>query len=125
MVVDPASDWPRFAELARELVAGQGVDVVFGCWTSVSRKSVLPVFEELNSILFYPVQYEGQESQRNVFYTGAAPNQQAIPAVDYLMNEEGVERWVLAGHRLRLSAHHEPDPRGLPEGERRRAPRTS
>ena len=97
VVVDPASDWPRFAELARELVAGQEVDVVFGCWTSVSRKSVLPVFEELNSILFYPVQYEGQESQRNVFYTGAAPNQQAIPAVDYLMNEEGVERWVLAG----------------------------
>ena len=97
VVVDPASDWPRFAELARELVAGQGVDVVFGCWTSVSRKSVLPVFEELNSILFYPVQYEGQESQRNVFYTGAAPNQQAIPAVDYLMNEEGVQRWVLAG----------------------------
>jgi urea transport system substrate-binding protein len=97
VVVDPASDWPRFAELARELVAGQGVDVVFGCWTSVSRKSVLPVFEELDSILFYPVQYEGQESQRNVFYTGAAPNQQAIPAVDYLMEQEGVERWVLAG----------------------------
>lgn len=97
VVVDPASDWPRFAELARELIAGQGVDVVFGCWTSVSRKSVLPVFEELNSILFYPVQYEGQESQRNVFYTGAAPNQQAIPAVDYLMENEGVERWVLAG----------------------------
>jgi urea transport system substrate-binding protein len=97
VVVDPASDWPMFAELARELVAGQEVDVVFGCWTSVSRKSVLPVFEELNSILFYPVQYEGQESQRNVFYTGAAPNQQAIPAVDYLMEEEGVERWVLAG----------------------------
>ncbi len=97
VVVDPASDWPMFAELARELVAGQEVDVVFGCWTSVSRKSVLPVFEELNSILFYPVQYEGQESQRNVFYTGAAPNQQAIPAVDYLMENEGVERWVLAG----------------------------
>jgi urea transport system substrate-binding protein len=97
VVVDPASDWPMFAELARELVAGQGADVVFGCWTSVSRKSVLPVFEELNSILFYPVQYEGQESQRNVFYTGAAPNQQAIPAVDYLMEEEGVERWYLAG----------------------------
>jgi urea transport system substrate-binding protein len=97
VVVDPASDWPRFAELARELVDGQKVDVVFGCWTSVSRKSVLPVFEELNSILFYPVQYEGQESQRNVFYTGAAPNQQAIPAVDYLAEEEGVERWVLAG----------------------------
>lgn len=97
VVVDPASDWPLFAEKARELIEGEGVDVVFGCWTSVSRKSVLPVFEELNSILFYPVQYEGEESQRNVFYTGAAPNQQAIPAVDYLMNEEGVERWVLAG----------------------------
>ncbi len=97
VVVDPASDWPLFAEKARELVQVAGADVVFGCWTSVSRKSVLPVFQELNSILFYPVQYEGEESQRNVFYTGAAPNQQAIPAVDYLMNEEGVERWVLAG----------------------------
>ncbi|MEM1129879.1 MAG: urea ABC transporter substrate-binding protein [Pseudomonadota bacterium] len=97
VVVDPASDWPLFAEKARELIEGEGVEVVFGAWTSVSRKSVLPVFEELNSILFYPVQYEGEESQRNVFYTGAAPNQQAIPAVDYLMNEEGVERWVLAG----------------------------
>ena len=97
VVVDPASDWPLFAEKARDLIANQHVAVVFGCWTSVSRKSVLPVFEELNSILFYPVQYEGQESQRNVFYTGAAPNQQAIPAVDYLMNDEGVERWVLAG----------------------------
>ncbi|WP_339950104.1 urea ABC transporter substrate-binding protein [uncultured Albimonas sp.] len=97
VVVDPASDWPLFAEKARELISGNEVDVVFGCWTSVSRKSVLPVFEELNSILFYPVQYEGEESQRNVFYTGAAPNQQAIPAVDYLMKEEGVERWVLAG----------------------------
>ncbi|WP_417627143.1 urea ABC transporter substrate-binding protein [Pararhodobacter aggregans] len=96
VVVDPASDWPRFAELARELISGQGVSVVFGCWTSVSRKSVLPVFEELNSVLFYPVQYEGQESQRNVFYTGAAPNQQAIPAVDYLL-ENGVERFYLAG----------------------------
>ncbi len=96
VVVDPASDWPLFAEKARELISVSGVDVVFGCWTSVSRKSVLPVFEELNSILFYPVQYEGEESQRNVFYTGAAPNQQAIPAVDYLMNE-GIERWVLAG----------------------------
>ncbi|GGH59347.1 urea ABC transporter substrate-binding protein [Frigidibacter albus] len=97
VVVDPASDWPLFAEKARELIEANDVDVVFGCWTSVSRKSVLPVFEELNSILFYPVQYEGEESQRNVFYTGAAPNQQAIPAVDYLMAEEGVERWVLAG----------------------------
>ena len=97
VVVDPASDWPLFAEKARELIAKEKVDVVFGCWTSVSRKSVLPVFEELNSLLFYPVQYEGEESSRNVFYTGAAPNQQAIPAVDYLMNEVGAERWVLAG----------------------------
>ena len=97
VVVDPASNWPLFAEKARELIEKEKVAVVFGCWTSVSRKSVLPVFEELNSILFYPVQYEGEESQRNVFYTGAAPNQQAIPAVDYLMSEEGVERWVLAG----------------------------
>ncbi len=97
VVVDPASDWPLFAEKARELIEKDKVAAVFGCWTSVSRKSVLPVFEELNSLLFYPVQYEGEESQRNVFYTGAAPNQQAIPAVDYLMNEEGVERWVLAG----------------------------
>ena len=96
VVVDPASNWPLFAEKARELISVNNVDVVFGCWTSVSRKSVLPVFEELNSILFYPVQYEGEESQRNVFYTGAAPNQQAIPAVNYLM-DEGVERWVLAG----------------------------
>jgi urea transport system substrate-binding protein len=97
VVVDPASDWPLFAEKARELITGSKVSAVFGCWTSVSRKSVLPVFEELNSLLFYPVQYEGEESQRNVFYTGAAPNQQAIPAVDYLAETEGVERWVLAG----------------------------
>jgi urea transport system substrate-binding protein len=97
VVVDPASNWPLFAEKARELIAKEKVAVVFGCWTSVSRKSVLPVFKELNSILFYPVQYEGEESERNVFYTGAAPNQQAIPAVDYLMANEGVQRWVLAG----------------------------
>ena len=99
VVVDPASNWPLFAEKARDLVAKEKVAAVFGCWTSSSRKSVLPVFEELNSILFYPVQYEGEESQRNVFYTGAAPNQQAIPAVDYLMSAEGgsVKRWVLAG----------------------------
>ena len=96
VVVDPASDWPLFAEKARELISQNKVAAVFGCWTSVSRKSVLPVFKELDSILFYPVQYEGEESERNVFYTGAAPNQQAIPAVDYLMNE-GVERWVLEG----------------------------
>ncbi len=97
VVVDPASNWPLFAEKARELISKNKTDVVFGCWTSVSRKSVLPVFEELNSILFYPVQYEGEESSKNVFYTGAAPNQQAVPAVDYLMNDIGVKRWVLAG----------------------------
>jgi urea transport system substrate-binding protein len=99
VVVDPASDWPLFAEKARELIEGEKVDVVFGCWTSVSRKSVLPVFEELNGLLFYPVQYEGEESSRNVFYTGAAPNQQAIPAVEYLMREDGggAERFVLLG----------------------------
>ncbi|SES77472.1 urea ABC transporter substrate-binding protein [Oceanicella actignis] len=99
VVVDPASDWPLFAEKARELIEKDRVAAVFGCWTSVSRKSVLPVFKELNNLLFYPVQYEGEESERNVFYTGAAPNQQAIPAVDYLMSEDGggVERWVLAG----------------------------
>lgn len=97
VVVDPASDWPLFAEKTRELITGNGVDVIFGCWTSVSRKSVLPVIEELNGLLFYPVQYEGEESSKNVFYTGAAPNQQAIPAVDYLMNDLEIERWVLAG----------------------------
>ena len=99
VVVDPASNWPLFAEKARELISKDKVSVVFGCWTSVSRKSVLPVFKELNSILFYPVQYEGEESERNVFYTGAAPNQQAIPAVDYLMSADGgsVKRWVLEG----------------------------
>ena len=99
VVVDPASDWPLFARKARELLAVRRVDVVFGCWTSVSRKSVLPVFESLNGLLFYPVQYEGQESSKNVFYTGAAPNQQAIPAIDYLRSEDGgkVERWVLLG----------------------------
>ncbi|MGE4617344.1 MAG: ABC transporter substrate-binding protein, partial [Gammaproteobacteria bacterium] len=97
VVVDPASNWPLFAEKARGLIEKEKVAAVFGCWTSVSRKSVLPVFEELNSLLFYPVQYEGEESSKNVFYTGAAPNQQAIPAVDYLMNEIGAKRWVLAG----------------------------
>ena len=97
VVVDPASNWPLFAEKARGLIEKDNVDVIFGSWTSVSRKSVLPVIEELNSVFFYPVQYEGEESSKNVFYTGAAPNQQAIPAVDYLMNDIGVERWVLAG----------------------------
>ncbi|MBV9966140.1 MAG: transporter substrate-binding protein, partial [Alphaproteobacteria bacterium] len=99
VVVDPASNWPLFAEKARDLLAKEHVAAVFGCWTSVSRKSVLPVFEELNGLLFYPVQYEGEESSKNVFYTGAAPNQQAIPAVQYLMSEEGggAQRWVLEG----------------------------
>ncbi len=97
VVVDPASNWPLFAEKTKELLGKDKVDVIFGCWTSVSRKSVLPVIEEMNGLLFYPVQYEGEESSKNVFYTGAAPNQQAIPAVDYLMNEIGVKRWVLAG----------------------------
>ncbi len=97
VVVDPASNWPLFAEKARGLLTQDKVAATFGCWTSVSRKSALPVFEELNGLLFYPVQYEGEESSKNVFYTGAAPNQQAIPAVDYLMNDLGVKRWVLAG----------------------------
>ena len=97
VVVDPASNWPLFAEKARELLVQEDVDVIFGGWTSVSRKSVLPVVEELNGMMFYPVQYEGEESSKNVFYTGAAPNQQAIPAVDYLMNDIGAERWVLLG----------------------------
>jgi urea transport system substrate-binding protein len=99
IVVDPASDWDAFAEKARELLTKEKVAVVFGCWTSVSRKAVLPVFEQLNGLLFYPVQYEGEESSRNIFYLGAAPNQQAIPAVRYLMSKEGgeVRRWVLLG----------------------------
>ncbi len=97
VVVDPASNWPLFAEKASQLLEKDKVAVVFGCWTSVSRKSVLPVFEKDNGLLFYPVQYEGEESSKNVIYTGAAPNQQAIPAVDYLMKEVGVKRWVLEG----------------------------
>ena len=97
VVVDPASDWPLFAEKARELLTVNNVDVIFGNWTSVSRKSVLPVIEELNGLLFYPVQYEGEESSKNVFYTGAAPNQQAIPAVDYFLEELGVEKFALLG----------------------------
>jgi urea transport system substrate-binding protein len=99
VVVDPASNWPLFAERARQLLTQDKVAVVFGCWTSVSRKSVLPVFEELNGLLFYPVQYEGEELSKNVFYTGAAPNQQAIPAVEYLMSKDGgsAKRFVLLG----------------------------
>jgi urea transport system substrate-binding protein len=99
VIVDPASDWELFADKARELLAKERVAVVFGCWTSASRKSVLPVFEQLNGLLYYPVQYEGEESSRNIFYMGAAPNQQAIPAVRYLMSKDGgeVRRWVLLG----------------------------
>ena len=97
VVVDPASDWDRYAEKARELLVERKVDVIFGCWTSASRKAVLPVIEQHNGLLFYPVQYEGQESSRNVVYTGAVPNQQALPGIDYLMQEEGIERWILLG----------------------------
>ncbi|MDO8652496.1 MAG: urea ABC transporter substrate-binding protein [Undibacterium sp.] len=99
VIVDPASNWPLFAEKARQLISQDKVAVVFGCWTSVSRKSTLPVFKELNSLLFYPVQYEGEELEKNVFYTGAAPNQQAIPATEYLMSKEGggAKRFVLLG----------------------------
>ena len=97
VVVDPASDWPLFAEKARELLTVSEVDVIFGAWTSVSRKSALPVLEELNGLMFYPVQYEGEESSRNVFYTGAAPNQQAIPATDYFLEELGVKKFALLG----------------------------
>lgn len=97
VVVDPASNWPLFAEKAKELLEKDKVAVVFGCWTSVSRKSVLPVFEHDNGLLFYPVQFEGEESSKNIYYTGAAPNNQAIPAVDYLMNQLHVKRWVLEG----------------------------
>ncbi|MDO8370887.1 MAG: transporter substrate-binding protein, partial [Polaromonas sp.] len=99
VIVDPASNWPLFAEKTKQLLGQDKVSVIFGCWTSVSRKSVLPVVEEMNGLLFYPVQYEGEELSKNVFYTGAAPNQQAIPAVDYLMSKAGggAKRWVLLG----------------------------
>ena len=110
VVVDPASNWPLFAEKARELITKEKVAAVFGCWTSVSRKSVLPVFKELNNILFYPVQYEGEESERNVFYTGAAPNQQAISCGR--LSRQGRESAALGArrHRLRLSTHDQQDP---------------
>src|SRR5471032_885244 len=124
VVVDPASNWPLFAEKARGLIAQDKVSVVFGCWTSVSRKSVLPVFKELNSLLFYPVQYEGEELEKNVFYTGAAPNQQAIPAV--VSDEQGGRRRQAlrpAGDRLRLSAYHQQDPARLPEEQGREGQR--
>ena len=99
VVADPASDWDAFAEKAGELLTREKVAVVFGCWTSLSRKAVLPIFEQLNGLLYYPVQNEGEESSRNIFYLGAAPSQQAIPAVRYLMSKEGgeVRRWVLLG----------------------------
>ncbi len=121
VVVDPASNWPLFAEKARELISKDKVAAVFGCWTSVSRKSVLPVFKELNSILFYPVQYEGEESERNVFYTGAASEPAGDPGGR--LSREGREGAALGPrrHRLRLSAHHQQDPRGLSEVEGRQA----
>ncbi|MBP7485735.1 MAG: urea ABC transporter substrate-binding protein [Aquabacterium sp.] len=99
VVVDPASNWPLFAEKAKQLLTQDKVAVTFGCWTSVSRKSVLPVYKENNGLLFYPVQYEGEELEKNVFYTGAAPNQQAIPSVEYLMSKDGgtAKRFVLLG----------------------------
>ena len=127
VVVDPASNWPLFAEKARELLQKDKVAVIFGCWTSVSRKSVLPVFEELNGLLFYPVQYEGEESSNNVFYTGAAPNQQAIPAVEYLMSKDGGEakRWVLEGTDYVYPRTTEQDPRSFPQVEGGGSPRIS
>ncbi len=124
VVVDPASNWPLFAEKARELITG-GCSAVFGCWTSVSRKSVLPVFKELNNILFYPVQYEGEESERNVFYTGAAP-EPAGHSRRRLPDVEGWRRGQALGagrHGLCLPAHHQQDPRGLPARQGRRAGR--
>jgi urea transport system substrate-binding protein len=89
VVVDPKSDWPTYASMATDLIQKDKVSVIFGCWTSVSRKHVKPVVESLNGLLFYPVQYEGQEQSPNIFYTGATPNQQAIPAIDYLMSKDG------------------------------------
>ena len=125
VVVDPASNWPLFAEKARELIEKDKVAATFGCWTSVSRKSVLPVFEELNSILFYPVQYEGEESSKNVFYTGAAPEPAGDPR-RRLPDGRGRRGALGAGrHRLRLPAHHQQDPRGLPACRRAWPPRTS
>ena len=127
VVVDPASNWPLFAEKAKQLLTQDKVAVVFGCWTSVSRKSVLPVFEENNGLLFYPVQYEGEELIKNVFYTGAAPNQQAIPAVEYLMSKDGgsAKRFVLLGTDYVYPAHHQQDPALLPALARASPTRTS
>ena len=96
VVVDPASDWDLFAEKAKDLILTEQVAVTFGCWTSVSRKSVLPVFEENNALLFYPVQYEGEEQSKNVFYTAATPNQQLVPAAQYML-DEGYKKFYLLG----------------------------
>ena len=129
VVVDPASNWPLFAEKARQLLAQDKVAVVFGCWTSVSRKSVLPVFEELNGLLFYPVQYEGEEMSPNVFYTGAAPNQQAIPAVEYLLSEDGggAKRFFLLGRTtsIRAPPTRSSAPSCMPKGSRTKILRRS
>ena len=114
VIVDPASNWPLFAEKAEQLLAKDKVSVVFGCWTSVSRKSVLPVYERLNGLLFYPVQYEGEELSKNIFYTAEAVNQQAIPAVDYMLSE-GKKKVLPARFGLRLPAHHEQNPQAVPE----------
>jgi urea transport system substrate-binding protein len=97
VVVDPASDWPLFAEKAKELITDHNVAVTFGCWTSVSRKSCLPVFEEYNELLFYPVQYEGEEQSLNVFYTAASPNQQLVPAAEYMIEEYDCKKFYLLG----------------------------
>ena len=97
VVVDPASDWPLFAEKAKQLILEDKVAVTFGCWTSVSRKSCLPVFEEYNQLLFYPVQYEGEEQSLNVFYTAASPNQQLVPAAEYMMSELNSKKFYLLG----------------------------
>lgn len=96
VIVDGASNWPLFAEKSKQLLEQDKVAAVFGCWTSVSRKSVLPVFEKDNGLLFYPVQFEGEELSKNVFYTAEAVNQQAIPAVDYLLNQ-GIKKFYLIG----------------------------
>ena len=97
VVVDPASDWPLFAEKAKQLLTEDKVAAVFGCWTSVSRKSCLPVFEQYNGLLFYPVQYEGEEQSLNVFYTAASPNQQLVPAAKYMKEEMEMEKFYLLG----------------------------
>ena len=96
IIEDGASDWPTFAEKARKLIQNDDVAVVFGGWTSASRKAMLPVFESTNGLLFYPVQYEGLETSPNIFYTGATTNQQIVPAVEYLL-KEGKTKFYLLG----------------------------